>query len=277
MVNELGELVITTPLPSMPIYFWNDPDEIKYRAAYFERFPGVWCHGDWVKFTDRGLCVITGRSDGTLNRGGVRLGTSEFYSALDNFPEIADSLVVHLEDISGGLGTLFLFVQLTDGALDGRLRAKITACLRDRLSPRHVPDEVLAVPAIPYNLTGKKLEVPVKRLLQGASRGAVVSDGAMRNPDSLDAFEHLAQHLASTTAVGPARPSPPPRRRKCVRNSCTGPGCWRRRCRAVRIDLLVVARRRAPAGGATRQHVEPVQGALSQPAHHGDFSPACSR
>jgi len=204
VVNELGELVITTPLPSMPIYFWHDPDEIKYRAAYFERFPGVWCHGDWVKFTDRGSCVITGRSDGTLNRGGVRLGTSEFYSALDDFPAIADSLVVHLEDISGGLGTLFLFVELTDGSLDGRLRAKIAACLRDRLSPRHVPDEVVAVPAIPYNLTGKKLEVPVKRLLQGASRGAVVSDGAVRNPDSLDAFEHLAQRLASTTAVGPA-------------------------------------------------------------------------
>jgi acetoacetyl-CoA synthetase len=118
VVNELGELVITTPLPSMPICFWHDPDEIKYRAAYFERFPGAWCHGDWVKFTDRGSCVITGRSDGTLNRGGVRLGTSEFYSALDDFPEIADSLVVHLEDISGGLGTLFLFVQLTDGSLD---------------------------------------------------------------------------------------------------------------------------------------------------------------
>ncbi|CAJ1584639.1 acetoacetate--CoA ligase [[Mycobacterium] wendilense] len=198
VVDELGELVISAPMPSMPVCFWNDPDGTKYRGAYFEHYPGQWRHGDWVTFNSRGACVISGRSDGTLNRGGVRLGTSEFYSALDDVPEVQDSLVVHLDDPSGGSGSLLLFVQLSDGvALDNDLRRGINSQLRQRLSPRHTADEIHAIPAVPYNLTGKKLEVPVKRLLTGAPRATVVSDGAVRNPEALDVFEQLADSLAA--------------------------------------------------------------------------------
>ncbi|MGE0220664.1 acetoacetate--CoA ligase [Mycolicibacterium sp.] len=204
VIDALGELVITAPMPSMPVRFWNDPEGATYRKAYFEKFPGVWCHGDWVRFTGRGSCVITGRSDGTLNRGGVRLGTSEFYAVLEALPEIDDSLVVHIEDAAGGLGTLYLFVQLAAGSLDDRLHGQIAGALREQLSPRHVPDQIVAVPAIPYNLTGKKLEVPVKRLLQGTARGTAVSDGAVRNPESLDVFEQLAQRPVGTTSTAGA-------------------------------------------------------------------------
>ncbi|HEX3649274.1 MAG TPA: acetoacetate--CoA ligase [Pseudonocardiaceae bacterium] len=192
VVGALGELVITKPMPSMPVYFWNDPDGAAYRAAYFERYPGVWHHGDWIRFDERGGSVITGRSDGTLNRGGVRLGTSDFYAVVEDFPEIADSLVLHLE-ADDGVGRLLLFVRMADGsALDDDLRARISGALREQVSPRHRPDEILAVPDIPYGLTGKKLEVPVKRLLQGQPRDQVMSTGAVRNPDSLAAFEALA-------------------------------------------------------------------------------------
>ncbi|UXA05906.1 acetoacetate--CoA ligase [Mycobacterium sp. SMC-2] len=197
VVGEPGELVISAPMPSMPVYFWNDPDGSKYRAAYFERYPGQWRHGDWVVFNPRGGCVISGRSDGTLNRGGVRLGTSEFYSALQDIDQIHDGLVIHLDDPSGGVGSLLLFVQLAPGAhLDDALRAQINRQLRMRLSPRHTPDDIIAIPEVPYNLTGKKLEVPVKRLLLGAPRATVVSDGAVRNPHALDAFEELAGRYA---------------------------------------------------------------------------------
>lgn len=197
VTGELGELVISAPMPSMPVYFWNDPDGEKYRGAYFAQYPGQWRHGDWVTFNSRGGCVISGRSDGTLNRGGVRLGTSEFYSALEDLAQIQDSLVVHLDDPSGGMGSLLLFVQLTAGAhLDDGLRARINQHLRQRLSPRHIPDDIVAVPEIPYNLTGKKLEVPVKRLLLGAPRDTVVSDGAVRNPRALDIFEELSPRHA---------------------------------------------------------------------------------
>jgi acetoacetyl-CoA synthetase len=181
----------------MPVCFWNDPDGAKYRAAYFDRYPGQWRHGDWVTFNERGASVISGRSDGTLNRGGVRLGTSEFYSALDGLDEIQDSLVVHLDDPSGGMGALLLFVQLSpESRLDDALRSRIVAELRQRLSPRHTPDDIMAVPEIPYNLTGKKLEVPVKRLLLGAPRITVVSEGAVRNPTALDIFEQLSDRYA---------------------------------------------------------------------------------
>jgi acetoacetyl-CoA synthetase len=192
IVGELGELVITEPMPSMPVYFWNDPDGTAYRAAYFERYPGVWHHGDWIRFDERGGSVITGRSDGTLNRGGIRLGTSDFYSVVEDFPDVADSLVVHLEE-DDGVGRLLLFVRMADGhALDDGVRTRISTALRERVSPRHRPDEIIAVPDIPYGLTGKKLEVPVKRILQGRPRDQVVSTGAVRNPDSLAAFEALA-------------------------------------------------------------------------------------
>ncbi len=200
VTNELGELVISAPMPSMPVQFWNDPDDTKYRGAYFDVYPGHWRHGDWVTFNDRGACIISGRSDGTLNRGGVRLGTSEFYSALEEFSGIEDSLVVHLDDPSGGLGSLLLFVSLHEGVqLDDELRSQIAIGLRRRLSPRHVPDDIIAVPAIPYNMTGKKLEVPVKRMLLGAARESVVSDGAVRDPRSLDVFEQLSDQLRRAT------------------------------------------------------------------------------
>jgi acetoacetyl-CoA synthetase len=199
VVGQVGELVISAPMPSMPVRFWNDSDGTKYRSAYFEQYPGQWRHGDWVTFNTHGGCVISGRSDGTLNRGGIRLGTSEFYSALQETPEIEDSLVVHLDDPSGGPGDLLLFVQLQPGCqLDDALRSRIVAALRQRLSPRHTPDKIIAVPEIPYNLTGKKLEVPVKRLLLGSPRAVVVSDGAVRNPAALDFFEQISDRYAPT-------------------------------------------------------------------------------
>ncbi len=199
VVGQVGELVISAPMPSMPVRFWNDSDGTKYRSAYFEQYPGQWRHGDWVTFNARGGCVISGRSDGTLNRGGIRLGTSEFYSALQDTSEVEDSLVVHLDDPSGGPGDLLLFVQLRPGCqLDDLLRSRIVAALRQRLSPRHTPDQIIAVPEIPYNLTGKKLEVPVKRLLLGSPRAEVVSEGAVRNPTALDVFERMSDRYAPT-------------------------------------------------------------------------------
>jgi acetoacetyl-CoA synthase len=189
VVGELGELVITKPMPSMPVRFWNDPGDRRYRDSYFGLFPGVWRQGDWVLFTERGSCVITGRSDATLNRGGVRLGTSELYAVVEEIPEVADSLVVHLEDADGGIGRLVLFVALADDAeLDGALRDRIARALRDELSPRHVPDDIVAVPTIPRTLTGKKLEAPVKRILQGHPASAVVNPDALADPEAIAAF-----------------------------------------------------------------------------------------
>ena len=189
IVDQLGELVITEPMPSMPLGFWNDPDGSKYRNAYFEHYPGVWRHGDWIRFTPQGTCQVTGRSDATLNRGGVRLGTGEFYGVLDDIPEIADSIVVHLEDETGGPGQLLLFVVLADqAALDDELRSTIGQSLRRELSPRHVPDAITAVPAIPRTLTGKKLEAPVKRVLAGAAPEEVASLDALLDPAAFEAF-----------------------------------------------------------------------------------------
>ena len=194
VIGQLGELVITAPMPSMPVAFWGDADGSRYRAAYYEDFPGVWRHGDWITITERGSCVITGRSDATLNRGGVRLGTAEFYSAVEGLDEVSDSLVVHIEDATGGMGKLLLFVVLAPGAtLDDRVRSRITAELRKNLSPRHVPDEIYQVPAIPRTLSGKKLEVPVKRILTGTPVEAAASRGALADPSSLGPFEELAR------------------------------------------------------------------------------------
>ena len=189
VVGRQGELVLTEPLPSMPVGFWNDPDGSRYQAAYFSTYPGVWRHGDWVTITERGSCIITGRSDATLKRAGVRLGTAEFYAVVEGLPEIADSLVVHLEDEAGGPGELLLFVALRAGVeLDDGLRRRIADELRHNLSPRHVPDEIVAVPAIPRTLSGKKLEVPVKRILQGAPPESVAARDALAVPTALDAF-----------------------------------------------------------------------------------------
>jgi acetoacetyl-CoA synthetase len=193
LVGEQGELVITAPMPSMPVAFWNDPGGARYRAAYFDEFPGVWRHGDWITFTDRGSCVISGRSDATLNRGGVRIGTAEFYAVVEGLPEIADSVVIHLEESD----QLLLFVALRDGfTLDEALEARLRAELRSSLSPRHVPDRIMAVPAVPRTLSGKKLEVPVKRILTGTPVDVAASRGALANPDSLDAFAELAASLS---------------------------------------------------------------------------------
>ena len=193
VIGREGNLVVTQPMPSMPVGLWGDADGSRYRSAYFERFPGVWDHGDWITITDRGTCIITGRSDSTLNRGGVRLGTSEFYSVVEALPEVADSLVVHVEDREGGPGSLILFVQLAaDASLDDVLRASIAGALRTSLSPRHVPDRIEAVPTIPRTLSGKKLEVPVKRILTGTPAATAASRDALADPSSLEAFEVFA-------------------------------------------------------------------------------------
>jgi acetoacetyl-CoA synthetase len=191
--GELGELVVCEPMPSMPVGLWGDVDGERYRASYFDRYPGVWRQGDWIKFTDHGSCVITGRSDATLNRGGVRLGTGEFYAVVEELPEVLDALVVHLEDPAGGNGELLLFVvtapQVT---VDGELQKRIAGALRSQLSPRHVPDGIVAVPAIPRTLTGKRLEAPVKRILRGEPAEKVASRDSLASPDALDAFVALA-------------------------------------------------------------------------------------
>jgi acetoacetyl-CoA synthetase len=190
LVGELGELVITEPMPSMPVGFWNDPDGSRYRAAYFDHYPGVWRHGDWILFTERGSSVITGRSDATLNRGGVRLGTSELYSVVEEVEEVLDSLVVHLETTD----ELLLFVVLRPGVeLDDDLRGRIAGLLRTSLSPRHAPDAIVAVPAIPRTLTGKKLELPVKRILTGTEVGEVVSRDALVDPAAIEPFADYAR------------------------------------------------------------------------------------
>jgi acetoacetyl-CoA synthetase len=193
VVGELGELVIRKPMPSMPVGFWNDPDGSRYRAAYFEHFPGVWRFGDWIMFTERGSSMITGRSDATLNRGGVRLGTSELYSVVEEFEEVLDSLVVHLE----ATDDLLLFVVLREGAdLDDGLHARLSDALRTDLSPRHRPDEIVAVPAIPRTLTGKKLELPVKRIIAGTPVAEVVSRDSLVDPAAIEPFAAYARERA---------------------------------------------------------------------------------
>ena len=193
VVGEVGELVITVPMPSMPIYFWNDAEGRRYRESYFEVFPGKWRHGDWVKVTEEGSCVIYGRSDSTLNRGGVRMGTSEFYRVVEEMNEVVDSLVV---DTGGetGAGRLLLFVALREGVeLDDALRSGITRRLRSQLSPRHAADEIYQVESVPKTLNGKKLETPVKKILAGTSPSKAVSLDAMSNPNSLGFFVELAK------------------------------------------------------------------------------------
>ena len=189
VVGEQGELVITAPMPSMPVGFWGDDDGSRYRAAYFAGHPGVWTHGDWITLFPDGACTITGRSDATLNRGGVRMGTAELYTVVDALPEVSESLVVHLEDPAGGPGRLVLFVAPAPGvALDDDLRRRISVALRTELSPRHVPDEIHEVPGVPRTLSGKKLEVPVKRILSGADPDRAASRGSLANPEVLDAY-----------------------------------------------------------------------------------------
>jgi acetoacetyl-CoA synthetase len=186
VTGKVGELVIASPMPCMPVAFWNDSDGARYRESYFERFPGVWRHGDWILITERGSAIITGRSDATLNRGGVRMGTSEFYRIVEELPPIQDSVVVDTSDILTGTGKLWLFVVMRAGrTLDAELLKSIQRTLRSKLSPRHVPDEIRAVDDIPRTLSGKKLEVPIKRLLGGARLADVVNPGTLQNPQAL--------------------------------------------------------------------------------------------
>ncbi len=192
VTGQVGELVITEPMPSMPLFFWNDPDGSRYRDSYFTPWPGVWRHGDWVEITRRGSVVITGRSDSTLNRGGVRMGTSEFYRVVEGLDEITDSLVVDVSE-PGDEGRLLLFVVLRPGTgLDGGLERRIRDAVRRELSPRHVPDEIHAIADVPRTLSGKKLEVPVKRVLAGVPVERAVSEGALANPDAVHAVVALA-------------------------------------------------------------------------------------
>jgi acetoacetyl-CoA synthetase len=195
----------------MPLRLWGDDDGKLLESTYFRRFPGVWCHGDWVTFTDRGTAIVSGRSDATLNRGGVRIGTSEFYAVVEQVDGVEDSLVVHLEGDDGGFGELILFVVLSEGrTLDEGLQQQIRARLRAESSPRHVPDSMYAVPAVPRTHSAKKMEIPVKRLLKGVPPETVVAQSSMMQPGSLDWFvafaaQHEAQSsvwTASDTRVG---------------------------------------------------------------------------
>ncbi len=182
LVGEVGELVITKPMPSMPLYLWNDPDGERYRESYFDMYPGIWRHGDWIEITERGTAIITGRSDSTINRGGVRMGTAEIYRAVLAIDEVTDALVVDV-------GTMPLFVVLREGSeLDDELVARIRARVREDCSPRHVPDEVVAVKEVPRTLSGKVLELPVKKILTGTPPEQAASRDSLANPAALDFF-----------------------------------------------------------------------------------------
>jgi acetoacetyl-CoA synthetase len=200
VVDEVGELVVTSPMPSMPLRFMNDPGDVRYRETYFEHFPGVWRHGDFIKINQRGGCYIYGRSDSTLNRYGVRIGSAEIYRAVEQLDEIADSLIVCLE-LPGGAFYMPLFVRLSDGvAFDDALRERINAKLRSDCSPRHVPDEIHRVAAIPYTLTGKKMEIPVRRILAGTPPEKAASREAMMDPSALDWFIAFAASRGAMVA-----------------------------------------------------------------------------
>ena len=191
LVGEVGELVVTQPMPSMPVFFWNDPDGSRLHDAYFDMYPGVWRHGDWIKITERGSAVIYGRSDSTLNRGGVRMGTAEFYRVVENFDEVLDSLVI---DTSGpNEGELLCFVVLADGVDLADVEPRLRADLRAQLSPRHVPNRFFVIEAVPRTLNGKKCEVPVKKILAGVDVDRAISRDALRDPESLRPFIELAE------------------------------------------------------------------------------------
>jgi acetoacetyl-CoA synthetase len=202
--DEVGELVVTQPMPSMPVGFWNDPGHERYIDAYFSTYPGVWRHGDWLRITPRGSAVIYGRSDSTINRGGIRIGTAEIYSAVLDVDEIAEALAVDVPSEDGtGDGFLYLFVVLADGAQlsDDVLKALATRIRKD-CSPRHVPDEVIVVPDVPRTLTGKPLEVPVKKLLMGRDAASAASRDTLANPEAFDWFVAFARERAASGAIG---------------------------------------------------------------------------
>jgi acetoacetyl-CoA synthetase len=192
LIGEVGELVITKPMPSMPLYFWNDPDGERYRDSYFDMYPGIWRHGDWIEITERGTAIISGRSDSTINRGGIRMGTAEIYRAVLALDEVVDALVVDVT--REGEDWMPLFVVLREATeLDGDLRQRLRARIREDCSPRHVPDEIVAVKEVPRTLSGKVLELPVKRILQGAPPEKAASRDSLANPEALDFFVSWAE------------------------------------------------------------------------------------
>ncbi len=194
--EEVGELVLTKPMPTMPVFFWSDPDGSRLREAYFDTFPGVWRHGDWVRVTDRGTLVIYGRSDSTLNRGGIRMGTAEFYRVVEGFEEIVDSLVIDTSGAGETDGELLCFLVLAEGIDLEEVQPKLKAALRTELSPRHVPNRFIVVDEVPRTLNGKKLEVPVKKILAGTPPERAVSRDALQNPAALEPFVQLSADLA---------------------------------------------------------------------------------
>jgi acetoacetyl-CoA synthetase len=201
VVDEVGELVITKPMPSMPIFFWGDPQHHRYLESYFQMYPGLWRHGDWIRFTDRGTSVIYGRSDSTINRHGIRMGTAEIYRVVEELPKIRDSLVIDLEYL-GRPSFMPLFVVLeTDQVLDDALKAQIVHQIKTKASSRHVPNEIYQVNEIPRTLTGKKMEVPVRKLLLGAMAEKVASPDAMANPKSIEFFQRMADELKAVATT----------------------------------------------------------------------------
>jgi acetoacetyl-CoA synthetase len=199
VVDEVGELVITEPMPSMPLFLWNDPDASRYRASYFDHYPGVWRHGDWIEITSRGTAVIYGRSDSTINRQGVRMGTSEIYRAVQSVDEVIDALVVDVPR-PGTEGWMPLFVVLREGEeLSEELQAEIKRRIREQCSPRHVPNAIYAIAEVPRTLSGKVLEVPVKKILMGEPPEKAASRDSLANPAALDYFVQLSSELAAQT------------------------------------------------------------------------------
>lgn len=200
LAEEVGEMVVPSPMPCMPLFFWGDDDMKRYKASYFEAFPGTWRHGDWVKITRRGSCIIYGRSDATLNKMGVRIGTAEIYRAVEADARVRDSLIVSLEKADGSWFMPLFIVLAGQSAPDENLRRSIKSAIRQRIAPRFVPDEIIAVPELPYTLSGKKMEQPVKRILKGVPTEKAVSRDAMRNPSAITFFEEFyAERLRHQT------------------------------------------------------------------------------
>ncbi|QNP74354.1 acetoacetate--CoA ligase [Streptomyces roseirectus] len=193
VIDRVGELVVTRPMPSMPLCFWNDPEGTRYRDAYFSAYPGVWRHGDWITVTGHGSVIVHGRSDSTLNRNGVRLGSADIHDVVEGLPEIAEALVIGAEEPDGGYWMPLFVVPAAGVELDDALRDRIRDAVRTGASPRHVPDEILAVPGIPHTRTGKKLEVPIKRLLQGAAAEQVVDPATVDRPELIDHYALLGE------------------------------------------------------------------------------------
>jgi acetoacetyl-CoA synthetase len=208
VMGDVGELVVTAAMPSMPVMLWNDPDGHRYQETYFDTFPGVWRHGDWLTLTGRGTAIVHGRSDSTINRHGVRLGSADIYTAVEGLPEVADCLVIGAELPGGGYWMPLFVVPAAGATLDNALRERINDAIRSSCSPRHVPDEIIEAPAVPHTLTGKRLEVPVKRLLQGTAPARAVNAGVVDRPDVLDFFVRLGRERQESASGATGRTAP---------------------------------------------------------------------